>query len=79
MGCARPRHRLAPKPTAPLTRSARARVLDRAVIAWRVGKPHRAWEILAEAGMSDYWARFQRTALQHARRGYTRAMERYVA
>jgi alpha-beta hydrolase superfamily lysophospholipase len=54
-------------------------VLDRAVIAWRVGKPHRAWEILAEAGMSDYWARFQRTALQHARRGYTRAMERYVA
>lgn len=62
-----------------MTRSMRVRVISHARVAWRVGKPHRAWEIFAEAGMADYWPTFQRKALETARRGYTRAMERYVA
>lgn len=62
-----------------MTRSGRVRVIERAVVAYRVGKPHMAWQILAEAGMVDYWPEFLREALTRARRGYTRAMSRYVA
>lgn len=43
-----------------------------------MGKPHLAWEILDAAGMSAYWATFQREALAHARRGFTRAIARYT-
>lgn len=69
----------ATKPTTPpLTRSARVRVLQRARDAWTAGKPHTAWQILAEAGMAAHWPEFQRTALAHARRGFTRAMTRYT-
>ena len=62
-----------------LSRSARSRVLDQAVIAWRVGKPHRAWEILHENGLQDYWSTFLKTATTRARKGYIRSMSRYAA
>lgn len=65
--------------SAPLTRTARVRVLRRAAVQWRAGKPHKAWETLQEAGMGRYWPTFQRVAFREARRGYTRAMSRYTA
>ena len=57
-----------------LTASQRARVITRAVAAWHAGKPHTAWQTLADAGMGAYWPMFQRVALRHARKRYTRAM-----
>jgi hypothetical protein len=62
-----------------MTRTERERTLDRAVVAWRVGRPHRAWEILADAGLQAYWPTFLRTALGRARKGYVRTMSRYTA
>lgn len=59
------------------TASHRQRALDRAVAAWRSGKPHTAWQILSDAGMADYWPTFQRTALRVARKRYTTAVRRH--
>lgn len=53
------------------------RTLRRAAMAWRIGRPHRAWEILAEAGMADQWPTFQRVVLQRARARYTARMAEY--
>lgn len=57
--------------------SRRYRTLVRAATAWKAGKPHRAWEILADAGMADQWPAFQRVALRHARARYVRTMRLY--
>jgi len=54
----------------------RTRAIRRAVTAWRAGKPHQAWEILASAGYADYWPVFQRVALRHARCRFTARMTR---
>jgi hypothetical protein len=54
------------------SQSVRRRAFRRAAEAWRAGRPHTAWEILAEAGLSDHWREFQRTALRVARRRYLR-------
>jgi hypothetical protein len=52
----------------------RHRALRQAVQAWRVGRPHRAWQILAEAGMADHWQEFQRVALRRARERFLARM-----
>jgi len=49
-------------------------VLTRAAVAWRVGRPHLAWQILDQAGMRDDWREFQRVALQRARDNYRARM-----
>ena len=41
-----------------------------AVRAWRAGKPHRALEIITDAGYRDMWPEFQRRALADARARY---------
>ena len=56
--------------------STRRRTFARAVTAWRSGRPHTAWEILAAAGMADHWPEFQRVALRAARGRYQRAIHR---
>lgn len=56
------------------SQSVRRRAIRHAAEAWRAGKPHRAWEIMAEAGLLDHWREFQRTALRVARRRYLRYM-----
>ena len=53
-----------------MSRSVRARTFDRAARAWVAGKPHTAWQILAEAGLTDQWPAFLRVALARARRTY---------
>jgi hypothetical protein len=58
--------------------STRRRTFARAVTAWRTGRPHTAWEILADAGMAELWPDFQRVALRHARNRYQRAMIRTI-
>lgn len=60
-----------------LTRSQRRRVLRRAARAWKAGKPHTAWSILAECGLSEYWPAFRNTALRMARQRYEREMSRF--
>lgn len=56
-------------------RSARHRVLTRAVKAWNEGHPHQAWEILDAAGMGAYWPTFRATALSRARQRFLAAMK----
>lgn len=53
-------------------------MLARATAAWRAGRPHHAWQILATAGMADYWPEFRRQALALARTRYVRLMSRYT-
>ena len=57
-----------------MTTSDRRRVWKRAALAWQAGKPHQAWEILAQAGYAHEWHRFQRVALRIARGRFTAAM-----
>jgi hypothetical protein len=54
----------------------RQRVFHRAAYAWNNGKPHQAWEILAQEGYGDHWRDFQTEALRRARRTYTVQMAR---
>jgi len=57
-----------------ISKSARHRAHVRAAVAWRAGKPHAAWQVLAEAGLAHEWPAFQRVALRQARRRYLTAM-----
>jgi hypothetical protein len=58
------------------TRTIRRRVYSRAARAWNDGKPHTAWEILADAGMADHWPYFQREAFRSARQRYLSLLPR---
>lgn len=62
----------------PTTPSERRRVFRRAAVAWQSGKPHTAWEILAESGFQDEWPRFRKVALRIARGRFTAAMARVI-
>jgi len=42
-----------------------------------VGRPHRAWQTLQEAGMAELWPTFQKVALQYARQRYEDQMSAY--
>lgn len=53
--------------TGALSRSARHRVLTRAARAWDSSRPHQAMEILADAGMIDYWPELMDQLLKRAR------------
>ena len=55
---------------------ARVRAFKRAAVAWRAGRPHQAWEILATSGFGDHWKEFQRQALSQARARYLRLIDR---
>lgn len=57
-----------------MSASMRHRTFTRAAAAWQAGKPHTAWEILADAGLQDEWPVFQRVALRLARRRFVRRM-----
>ena len=49
----------------------RIRAFRRAASAWNQGKPHRAWEIIATAGLDDpdgAWRAFRTEACRRARR-----------
>lgn len=61
-----------------LSRTARRRVLMRAVAAWQASKPHTAWEILAQAGMAHYWPYLRRALLRANRERFERTMSRYT-
>ena len=61
-----------------ISRTVRHRALTRAARAWQAGRPHTAWEILADAGLAAYWPTFRRTALSRARSRYLREMSRYA-
>jgi len=54
----------------------RSAVIRAAARAWNASKPHRALEILIEAGYRDMWPEFQRRALRVARRRYMARMDR---
>jgi hypothetical protein len=43
-------------------------------VAYAAGKPYRAYEILAAAGLGDRWRDFERAALKAARARYAREM-----
>lgn len=57
-----------------MSRSVRRRVFTRAARAWSQGYPHRALEILTEAGLVDYWPDFRDAALRRARERFVRLM-----
>lgn len=61
-----------------MTRSQVRRVLTRAAQAWQGGRPHQAWQIVAEAGLQGGWATFQREALAASRKRYVAAMTEYT-
>jgi hypothetical protein len=43
-------------------------------MAWRIGRPHLAWQILNEAGLAAEWPVFLRVALRRARERYRLAI-----
>ena len=53
-------------------------MLNRAVAEWNAGRPYGAWQVLADAGMSDQWVTFQREAFTSARRTFTLRMSQYT-
>lgn len=48
--------------------------LNRAAQAHKAGKPHRAWEIVDQAGLGDHYHAFLRVGLRQARREYLARM-----
>jgi hypothetical protein len=62
--------------TEPNDHGARTRAFRRAAVAWSAGKPHQAWEILAESGYGHLWPVFMTGALVRARREFTVRMPR---
>lgn len=52
--------------------SQRHRTIVRAARAWRVGRPHLAWEILEEAGLGKLYPAFVRECQRQARERYLR-------
>src|SRR5262245_13362695 len=60
------------------TRTAHQRARQRAARAWRAGQPHRALEIMEEAGLRDEWPVFVRVAARTARARYERRMSTYT-
>ena len=50
----------------------RSDVFRAAARAWNAGRPHRALEIMTDAGCRELWPVFQRVALRRARERYHR-------
>lgn len=56
--------------------TARRRALVQAARHWQSGYPHRAWETLADAGMTAEYPIFVRVAVRHARARFNRRINR---
>lgn len=56
----------------------RVRTLNRARIHWQAGRPHEAWEILADAGLAEAWPEFLRVALRTAGERYRREIRAVI-
>jgi hypothetical protein len=52
----------------------RRRTFRRAAEAYRAGKPYKAWEILATAGMGEHWREFLKINQAAARQRFHAAM-----
>jgi len=65
---------MARAPSYPYPRSYVRRVLTRARDVHRAGRPHQAWQVIAEAGMADEYPLFLRAGLADARRRFKVAL-----